>query len=97
VLHAEFAWLHVERVWPYGAARTAHSRPGSQQGAGSSAVLAEVEGEQDEGPPKAKRLVVSMASFPGRAEFGAPTVYSIMHGTRKPDALYFWVTVNVSR
>lgn len=94
---SQFAWLHVEKVWAYGPARAAHSRPGSKQSSGGSAALVAEEGEQEEGPPRAKRLVVSMASFPGRAEFGAPTVYSIMHGTRKPDALYFWVTVNVSR
>lgn len=28
--------------------------------------------------PRVKRLVVSMSSFPGRAEFAIPTVYSIM-------------------
>uniref|UniRef100_A0A383VJC2 Methyltransferase domain-containing protein n=1 Tax=Tetradesmus obliquus TaxID=3088 RepID=A0A383VJC2_TETOB len=93
---AEFSWLHVERVWPHGAARATH--PGSSSGSsssGSSAVLAAEEAQQQ--PPRAKRLVVSLASFPGRAELAAPTIYSIMHGTRKPDALYFWVTVNVSR
>jgi hypothetical protein len=95
---AEFAWLHVERVWPYGAARAAHSRPGSEQSSSSSSTAFAMEEEaQEDAPPRAKRLVVSMASFPGRAQFAAPTVYSIMHGTRKPDALYFWVTVNVSR
>jgi hypothetical protein len=47
--------------------------------------------------PRVKRLVVSMSSFPGRAELAIPTVYSIMYGKRVPDALYFWVAVNVSR
>jgi hypothetical protein len=28
--------------------------------------------------PRVKRLVVSMSSFPGRAEYAVPTVYSIM-------------------
>jgi hypothetical protein len=84
----------VERVWPHGAAN--RSKPGTQQGSGSSSTAFAAD-EAQLAPPRAKRLVVSMASFPGRAEFAAPTVYSIMHGTRKPDALYFWVPVNVSR
>ncbi|KAF6255991.1 hypothetical protein COO60DRAFT_1702558 [Scenedesmus sp. NREL 46B-D3] len=48
-------------------------------------------------PLRAKRLVVSLSSFPGRVEFVNPTIYSIMHGLRKPDALYLWVPLNVSR
>jgi hypothetical protein len=106
-LHVERVWHHE----PHGimhhdhgaahTAHTAHSRPGSKQSSSSSssnsAAFASTEGQPEERPLRAKRLVVSMASFPGRAEFAAPTVYSIMQGTRKPDALYFWVSVNVSR
>ncbi|KAF6251797.1 methyltransferase domain-containing protein [Scenedesmus sp. NREL 46B-D3] len=92
---AEFSWLHVERVWPHGAARSMRTKPGGS--GSSSSVTAFAADEAQLKPVKAKRLVVSLSSFPGRAEFAAPTVYSIMHGTRKPDALYLWVTVNVSR
>jgi hypothetical protein len=38
-----------------------------------------------------------MSSFPGRVEYVNPTIFSIMHGLRKPDALYLWVPINVSR
>jgi hypothetical protein len=80
-------------VWPHGAARPLHSKAA----AAISSATADAADEAQLKPPRAKRLVVSLASFPGRAEFAAPTVYSIMHGTRKPDTLYFWVAVNVSR
>jgi hypothetical protein len=48
-------------------------------------------------PLRAKRLVVSMSSFPGRVEYVNPTIFSIMNGLRKPDKLYLWVPLNVSR
>jgi hypothetical protein len=92
-LAAEFSWLHVERVWPHGAARPLHGKAGAAVGSATAFAADEAQLK----PLRAKRLVVSLASFPGRAEYAAPTVYSIMHGTRKPDTLYFWVTVNVSR
>lgn len=111
VLLAEFSWLKVEHVCvpqakaPTPTAAISNTTESATPAAASSSAItvsvadkaapaAEAEPPK---PPRAKRLVVSMASFPGRAEFAAPTVYSIMYGTRVPDALYFWVPVGVKR
>lgn len=83
----------MERVAPYSASRAAQvSRAAARANtfeAEQEAALAAL--------PKAKRLVVSMSSFPGRAQYANPSVYSIMRGLRKPDAFYFWIAMNVSR
>jgi hypothetical protein len=84
---AAYSFLHVE----HSSARAGRSRSAHRANA-SSADDATVEP-----PRRAKRLVVSMSSFPGRVEYINPTVFSIMYGLRKPDALYLWVPVNVSR
>eukprot|EP00878_Enallax_costatus_P012503 GHUV01013058.1.p1 GENE.GHUV01013058.1~~GHUV01013058.1.p1 ORF type:complete len:623 (+),score=48.64 GHUV01013058.1:389-2257(+) len=102
---AGFSWLQVEHPcsnsnaaqvslvadpWQTSSVLAANGTRAPQAAAGTDPELRPV-------PKRAGRLVVSLSSFPGRAEFAAPTVYSIMHGTRKPDALYFWVPVGVAR
>jgi hypothetical protein len=42
-------------------------------------------------------VVVSLSSFPGRAEYMPPTVHSIMHGKLQPDKMYIWIPRVVQR
>lgn len=95
---AESSWLLVEQFRQYNSNnRPAHiPRPPAMRSPGAPSTLTATAHHRHK-RLTAKRLVVSLASFPGRAEYAAPTVYSIMHGTRKPDVLYFWVTVGVKR
>uniref|UniRef100_A0A383V8V7 Methyltransferase domain-containing protein n=1 Tax=Tetradesmus obliquus TaxID=3088 RepID=A0A383V8V7_TETOB len=84
---AAFSFLHVE----HNSARAGRASRLSAGSAGDDADSAL------QPPLRAKRLVVSVSSFPGRVEYINPTIFSIMHGLRKPDALYIWVPLNVSR